>query len=86
MKTYYIYEFEGEQTIVNKDGTELWSFFRGVAAILAMDDITEQHIIKIVFEGREFHYAGWAPGMEFTFVDNEDSENTYTTWMEHLEH
>lgn len=85
-QTFYTYEFDGEQTTVNKEGTEVWPFFREVAAIIAMSDCSEQNIVKIVFGGKEFHYAGWAPGMEFTFVDNADSENTYTVWMEHLDH
>ena len=86
-KSYYIYEDEdGEQVTVNKEGWEVWPFFREVAAAIAMSDCTEQKIIKIVFQGREFHYAGWAPGMEYTFIDNEDPENTYTTYMEHLDH
>ena len=85
-QSFYIYEFDGEQTTVNKEGTEVWPFFREVAAIIAMSDCSEQEIVKIVFHGKEFHYAGWAPGMEFTFVDNSDSENTYTVWMEHLDH
>ena len=85
-QTSYVYEFEGEQTAVNKEGTELWPFFREVAAIIAMSDCSEQEIVKIVFHGKEFHYAGWAPGMEYTFIDNADPQNTYTTYMEHLDH
>ena len=85
-QTFYTYEFEGEQTTVNKEGCEVWPFFREVAAAIAMSDCTEQEIVKIVFQGKEFHYAGWAPGMEFTFIDNEDPENAYTTYMEHLDH
>jgi hypothetical protein len=85
-QTFYVYEFDGEQTAVNKEGTELWPFFREVAAIIAMSDCSEQEIVKIVFQGKEFRYAGWAPGMEYTFIDNTDPENTYTTYMEHLDH
>lgn len=85
-QTFYVYEFDGEQTTVNKEGTEVWPFFREVAAIIAMNDCSGQEIVKIVFQGKEFHYAGWAPGMEYTFIDNEDPENFYTTYMEHLDH
>ena len=77
-QTFYVYEFDGEQTTVNKEGTEVWPFFREVAEVIAMSDCSEQKVVKIVFQGKEFHYAGWAPGMEFTFIDNDDSENTYT--------
>ena len=85
-QTFYVYEFENAQTVVNKEGCEVWPFFREVAAIIAMSDCSEQNIVKIVFHGKAFHYAGWAPGMEFTFIDNDDAENTYTVWMEHLDH
>lgn len=85
-QTFYIYEFEGEQTTVNKDGCDAWPFFNEVAAVIAMSDCSEQNIIKIVFQGKEFHYAGWKPGMEFTFVDDQNSQNAYTTWMCHLDH
>lgn len=85
-QTFYVYEFDGEQTTVNKEGAEVWPFFREVAAIIAMSDCSGQEIVKIVFQGKEFHYAGWAPGMEYTFIDNEDPENFYTTYMEHLDH
>lgn len=86
MNTYYVYEFEGEQTTVDKTGTTVWPFFREVAAIIAMSDLSEQHIRKIIFEGKEYRYAGWAPGMEYTFININDHEDSYTTWMEHLEH
>lgn len=90
MNTYYVYEFEGEYTTVDKTvdktGTTVWPFFREVAAIIAMSDISEQHITKIVFEGKEYRYAGWAPGMEFTFYNINDPEDSYTTWMPHLDH
>ena len=85
-QTFYVYEFEGEQTTVNKDGCEVWPFFNEVASVIAMSDCSDQNVVKIVFQGKEFHYTGWKPGMEFTFVDDENSQNAYTTWMPHLDH
>ena len=85
-QTFYIYEFEDEQTVVNKEGCGVWPFFREVAAIIAMSDCTEQNIVKIVFRGKEYRYAGWAPGMEYSFINTKDANDTYTTWMEHLDH
>ena len=85
-ETYYIYECEDRETKVNREGTKLWPFFREIAALIAMSDCSAKNIVKIVFEGKAFHYAGWKPGMEFTFIDDSDAENTYTTWMEHLDH
>lgn len=86
MNSYYIYEVEGEQTTVNMSKYDVWSFFRSVASVIAMSDCTGQEVVKIVYDGKEYHYAGWMRGMKYTFIDNENSKNAYTVWMEHLDH
>jgi hypothetical protein len=52
-----------------------------------MDDCTGADVTKIVYNGVNYRYAGWKPGMEFEFLNADDPEGeSYTTWMEHLDH
>ncbi len=87
MLSYYEYDMDDEHVIEDRTGDELWPFFRRVAAELAMSDCSGVRITRIVYNGVDYVYAGWRPGMEYTFVNkhNPDAES-YTTWMEHLDH
>ena len=86
MKNYYIYELDGEVVCCDCSDMEVWPFFRRIAAELAMADCSGIEIHMIVWNNTEYRYVGWRPGMEFTFENVNDSEDSYTTYMEHLDH
>lgn len=88
MKNYFIIEYDdGDQVTYDRSGADLWPFFREVAAFFAMRDCTDEKIVKVVYDGHEFRYAGWAPGMLFTFYNVDDPYNDrYTTWLPEYEH
>ena len=65
---------------------ETWPFFRRVAAELAMDDCSGIQMLLIVYQNKEYRYVGWRPGMEYTFVNVNDPDDFYTTYMKHLDH
>ena len=44
-------------------------FFIQVSKAIAFDDCTDIIIEKIVFRGKEVHYAGWQPGMMYEYKD-----------------
>lgn len=87
MKSWFEYDMDGEHEVVDLSEYGLWPFFRTVAAEIAMSDCSGVHVTKIVYNGVQYRYAGWKPGMEYEFlnVDDPDGES-YTTWMEHLDH
>ena len=87
MISYYEYDFDGEHVVIDCSEYDQWPFFRTVAAELAMSDCSNVDVTKIVYQGTEYRYAGWKPGMEFTFINkNDPTAESYTTWMEHLDH
>lgn len=86
VKTWYMFEMDGSRIAVNRNGDDLWPFFRRVAEVIAMSDCTGSHVIDIVYNGKRFRYVGWQPGMKFEFVNVDDPEEVYITWMEHLDH
>ena len=87
MKSYFEYDMDGEHEVVDLSSYDLWPFFRTVAAEIAMSDCSGVNVTKIVYNGVNYQYAGWKPGMEYEFVNMDDPEGeSYTTWMEHLDH
>lgn len=87
MKSWYEYDIDGEHVVHDMSDWDLWPFFRRVAAEIAMSDCSEVHVTKIVFNRTAYEYAGWKPGMEFEFLNIDDPDGeSYTTWMEHLDH
>ena len=93
LKSYYEWQFEanmgcGNETYtVTEDlsGYDLWPFFRTVAKELAMEDVNERAVTKIVFRGREYRYVGWQAGMKFEFVAVDDAES-FVVWMPEYDH
>lgn len=91
MKNYFIIEYEDGCLVLN-DRTDPgpyydeWSFFREVAIYFAMSDCTDERIARVVYNEHEYRYAGWAPGMEFTFYNVDDPEDTYTLWLPEYDH
>lgn len=87
MKSYYGYDIDDEHVVVDLSERDLWPFFRTVAAEIAMSDCSGVHVTEIVYNGKHYRYAGWKPGMEYEFLDMDDPDGeSYTTWMEHLDH
>lgn len=86
---YYEVESDGEYWIVDLTGYDPFPFFRAVGAELAMDDCSGIHVTKIVYNYTEYEYAGWRPGMEYTFIAkgcDEDEEHAYTVWLPEYDH
>lgn len=68
---------------------DVFQFFRAVGAAIAMDDCTGVTVTRIVWDYREYVYAGWRPGMEYTFIAkgcDEDEEHSYTVWLPEYDH
>lgn len=86
MKSYFIIDYDGDQVTYDRSNTELWAFFREVAIHFAMRDCSDEEISKVVYNGNEYRYSGWAPGMEFTFYNVADPEDTYTLWLPEYDH
>ena len=86
MISYYIYEMEGERFLENVELREPFPFFRTVASAIAMSDVTDINVTKVVYDDKEYRYNGWAPGMVFTFTENGNADNAYTVYMDHLDH
>lgn len=87
MKSYFIIEYEdGDHVTYDRSASDLWPFFREVAIYFAMSDCTDERIARVVYNEHEYRYAGWAPGMEFTFYNVDDSEDTYTIWLPEYDH
>ena len=84
-RNYYTYEQEGERFTADLSDLELWPFFRTVAAEIAMSDCSEVRVNKIVYQDKEFKYTGWQPGMRFTFISQDGTEE-YTTYMPEYDH
>ena len=89
MTNYYEYDFENEHYV--KDLSELpkndlWCFWNTVAMEICMSDCSDVEVTRIVWQGREFRYVGWRPGMEYTFECIDNPEETYTLWLPHMDH
>lgn len=88
-ENYYEVEFDGEYWIADLTGYDPFPFFRAVGAEIAMDDCTGVHVTKIVYNYTEYVYAGWRPGMEYTFIVKgkpEDEKHAYTVWLPEYDH
>lgn len=87
MRNYFVIEYDdGDQVTYDRSDSDLWPFFREVAAHFAMSDCTDEKIPLVVYDYKTFRYAGWAPGMEFTFYNVDDPEDTYTLWLPEYDH
>ena len=86
MKSYFIIDYDGDQVTYDRSSTDLWPFFYEVAKFFAMRDCTDEKITKIVYNENEYKYSGWAPGMEYTFYNVADPEDTYTLWLSKYDH
>lgn len=88
MKSYYEYEFKGEneKLVADLSNLDMWPFFRTVAAEIAMGDCSDATVTKIVYQGTEYKYEGWKPDMEYTFYNVNDPDDAYTTWIPEYDH
>lgn len=74
MPSFYEYDFENEHCTVDMSGKSLAEFFGRVAIEITMADLSGVKITRIMFEGKEWRYAGWQPDMlrEFYRADDPD--------------
>lgn len=87
MNNYYILKYDdGEQVTKRTECEDKWSFFQKIAVTLAMSDCTGEEVVKIVWDGEEYHYSGWEPNMEYRFVKEGDPSETYTVWIPEYNH
>lgn len=57
-------------------------FFTAVSQMICMSDCTEERVLGIVYNGDEYQYMGWRPGLEYGYrrVDDPESEEI-TIWL-----
>ena len=68
---------EGDVYTKTYDIVTMDKFFHDVSNIIAFDDCTNYTVTSIVFDGKEFQYAGWQPCMKFEYKDLDGN----TVWV-----
>lgn len=71
---YYDYEIPndfGENEQYRRTNTDGDAMMRTVCKTICFSDCTDEHVIKIVYHGKEIHYTGWQPGMVLEFANDE---------------
>lgn len=83
---YYVVRFEhGEESMfMPLPKASMNEFFRQVSYAICYGDCTDYEVTEIVFDDELWHYAGWRPGMEFTYTS--DSGDTWTAFFPEWEH
>lgn len=61
------------------------AMFFAAAQTIAFDDLTNAQISKMIYHGRELHYAGRQPGMLIEFLD-EDNRVIWSRSFENWDH
>lgn len=83
MKSYIRYEDGYYASIEDVSELSMDEIFCKVAKMIAFSDCSDVEVIDIVIDGQEYYYAGWRPGMEYTFVDENNTEvwtNSFPEW------
>lgn len=80
MKSYIRYEDGFHAHIKDLSELSMNEIFRKISKMIAFSDCTDIEIIDIVIDGKEYYYAGWRPGMEYTFLDKEGKQ----IWSEYF--
>jgi hypothetical protein len=57
-------------------------FFTSVSKRICFDDLTDEHMQKIYYKGKEVEYVGWQRGMRFEYKDL----NGNTVWVGDFPH
>jgi len=68
---FYIYtDCEGEEHIVHLQ-TSKDKFFTEVSRKIAFDDLTDERVTCICWQGQIVNYAGWKPAMHMVYLDHD---------------
>ena len=76
MSNYFDILFEGKITRVCRDRVKIRNFFYEIAFLRAMSDCTDEHVVKIVYNNKEWRYTGWQPDMVYEFVADDGESVT----------
>jgi len=60
--------------------------FIAAAKMCAFSDCYAIHILEMSMAGRDVHYIGWEPDMEFIFKDNETGEVVFDGFFPEFDH
>ena len=81
---YTIYDADADKwLIIDKHFDTLEDAFRYAAKLEAFSDCTDEVLMGVHCGDQEYHYAGWRPGMEITFIDRDGDEvwsNCFPEW------
>lgn len=58
-------------------------FFTDISKTICFDDCTNESVIEIIWRGKEVYYAGWHPGMLYTFYNSNRQvvwEGSFPEW------
>lgn len=78
---FYIYtDYEGAEHIIHLQ-TSMDKFFTEVSKRIAFDDINDERVTLICWQGQIINYAGWQPGMKYEYHDLTGS----TIWCGYFE-
>ena len=81
---YAIYDADEDKwNVEEKHFDTLEGAFRYAARLEAFSDCTDEVFMGVFCGDQEYHYAGWRPGMEITFIDADGEEvwsNCYPEW------
>lgn len=86
MTSFYEYDFEGEHCIKDLSGKSQLDVFSTVAIEITMSDCSGVNVTRIVFEGKDWRYFGWQPGMLREFYRADDPEDRVQIWLPEWDH
>lgn len=67
---FYIYrDYDGDEHIIHMK-TSMDKFFTEVSHRIAFDDITDERVTHICWQGKIVNYAGWKPAMHMAYLDH----------------
>lgn len=85
MKSYIKYKDGSEVYIKNMEDSSMDLIFYTAAKMIAFNDCTDIEILNIVINSEEYFYAGWKPGMVYTF-ENKKGEEIWTDEFPEWDH
>ena len=76
--SWYIYtDNEGVAHSQTFGPIDIDKFFTAVSKRICFDDLTDETVQKIYYQGKEVEYAGWQPCMKYEYKDLEGN----TVWL-----
>lgn len=74
MVSFITYLFEEERYTKDMTGFDLDQVLCTASNMYAFADCTDIEVVEVVHEGKRYEYAGWEPGMTYTFLDETGEE------------